>query len=89
MQPTIVLPLSVVHSGKWRLVVDASRHLNQYLEKKHVKLETLDDAELQVEKGDFQAISDLDSGYWHVKIHDDFQHYLGIHYEDQDGVVHF
>ena len=32
VQPTIVLPLSVVHSGKWRLVVDASRHLNKYLE---------------------------------------------------------
>ena len=65
VQPTIVLPLSVVHSGKWRLVVDVSRHLNQYLEERHVKLETLDDAELSVEQGDYQAISDLDSGYWH------------------------
>ena len=89
VRPTIVLPFSVVHSGKWRLVVDGSRHINPYLEEKHVKLETLDEAELVVQEGDFQAISDLDSGYWHIKIHEDFQHFLGVHYVDKEGVEHF
>ena len=32
-QPEVVLPLSVVYSNKVRMVVDASRHLNDYLEK--------------------------------------------------------
>ena len=53
VKPKVVLPFSVVHSGKWRMVVDASRHINPYLIEKHVKLETLDDAELSVEAGDF------------------------------------
>ena len=59
------------------------------MEERHVKLETLDEAELSVQEGDFQAISDLDSGYWHIMIHRDFQQYLGIHYVDKEGVVHF
>ena len=88
-KPKVVMPFSIVHSGKWRLVVDASRHINPYLVEKHVKLETLDDAELSVEPGDFQAISDLDSGYWHVKIHKDYQQFLGVHYVDKKGVVHY
>ena len=88
-KPKIVMPFSVVHSGKWRLVGDASRHINPYLLERHVKLETLDDAELLVETGDFQAISDLDSGYWHIKIHEDYQKYLGVHYVDKEGVVHY
>ena len=58
-KPKVVMPFSIVHSGKWRLVGDASRHINPYLVEKHVKLETLDDAELLVEPGDFQAISDF------------------------------
>ena len=84
-----MLPLSVVYSNKVRMVVDASRHMNDYLEQRKVKLETLDDAELVVEEGDYQAISDLDSGYWHIMIHRDFQKYLGIHYIDKDGKIHF
>ena len=31
------LPLSVVFSNKWRLVVDASRHLNPFLKKRKIK----------------------------------------------------
>ena len=30
-QPEVVLPLSVVYSKKWRLVVDASQNLNPYV----------------------------------------------------------
>ena len=88
-QPEIVLPLSVVYSNKWRLVVDASRHINPYIEQRHVKLETLDEAELSVKQGDFQAISDLDSGYWHIKMHQESQRYVGIHYVDKNGKIHF
>ena len=76
-QPYIVLPLSVVFSTKWRLVVDASRNLNKFLEERKVKLESLEQAEFAVLEGDFQSISDLDSGYWHIGIHQEFQKYLG------------
>ena len=44
-QPYIVMPLSVVFSTKWRLVVDASRNLNAFLETRRVKLENLEQAE--------------------------------------------
>ena len=88
-RPYIVMPLTVVYSTKWRLVVDASRNLNDFLEVRHVKLENLEQAEFSVQEGDFQTISDLDSGYWHVGIHQEFQKYLGIHYVDEKGVNHF
>ena len=42
VQPYIVLPLSVVYSKKLRLVVDASRSLNPWVQDRHIKLENLD-----------------------------------------------
>ena len=89
-RPYITLPLSVVYSNKWRLVVDASRHLNPFVEKIHVKLETLDQAELILEKGDFQTSTDLDSGYWHVRLHTNSQQFCGVHFvDDKNEVVYF
>ena len=61
-QPFVVLPLSVVFSRKLRLVVDASRGLNPFLEDRRVKLEDLEMAEDVLRRGDFQSKSDLDSG---------------------------
>ena len=61
-QPYVVLPLSVVFSRKLRLVVDASRGLNPYLEDRKVKLEDLNTAADVMLEGDFQTKSDLDSG---------------------------
>ena len=61
-QPYVVLPLSVVYSRKLRLVVDASRGLNPYLEDRRVKLEDLETAEDVLQPQDYQSKSDLDSG---------------------------
>ena len=88
-RPWVVLPLSVVYSKKWRLVVDCSRTLNPFVQKIHVKLETLDEAESVLKKGDWQAISDLDSGYWHIGVSEESQKFLGIHYIDEQGDVHY
>ena len=66
--PFLCLPLSVVFSKKLRLVVDASRHLNPYLEDRKIKLEDLDVREQIFRKDDFQTKIDLDSGYWHVPL---------------------
>ena len=35
------------------------------------------------------TVSDLDSGYWHVPTHADFQKYLGIHYIKENGQIIF
>ena len=90
VQPHIVLPLSVVYSTKWRLVVDASRHLNPYLFKRTVKLDTLPKANQGVIKNSYASIQDLDGGYWHCGLHPDMQKYVGVHLRDPEtGVVQF
>ena len=63
------MPLSVVYSNKLRLVVDASRHINPYITKHKVKLDSLEDLAFLVKKEDFVAVDKLDLGYWHVTLH--------------------
>ena len=46
----IILPLSVVFSEKPRLVVDPSRHINLYVKKRKVKLDSFDDFSFVVKK---------------------------------------
>ena len=52
---------SVVFSNKLCLVVDASRHINPYMTKCKVKLDSLDNFAFMVKQGDFVAVDDLDS----------------------------
>ena len=33
------------------------------------------------------VVNDLDSGYWHVPIHEEDQHFLGMQHEMEDGSV--
>ena len=76
------LHLSVVYSNKWRLVVDASRHLNPFLRKRTIKLEDLSAMADLVQQDDFLSTDDLDSGYWHMPLHPDMYPYVGCHMED-------
>ena len=46
------LPLLAVYSNKMRLVVDASRHLNNYVTKESTKLEDLKVFPTVMESGD-------------------------------------
>ena len=85
-RPYICLPLSVVFSKKLRVVVDASRHLNPYLLDRKVKLESLDICEKLVQQGDWQVVTDLDSGYWHVPLFPGHTQFVGIHFITDDGV---
>ena len=50
-------------------MVDASRHINPYVTKRGVKLNSLDEFFFLVQKGDYLAVDDLDSSYWHVVMH--------------------
>ena len=59
----IILPLSVVFSNKLRLDVDASHHIDPYVTKRGIKLDSLDEFSFLVQKDDFLAVDDLDSGY--------------------------
>ena len=84
-KPYIVLPLSLVHSNKPRLVVDASRDLNPYVIDRAVKLTTLQKENEGVKEGSFASTSDLDSGYWHVKLKPSQYKYVGIHFKRGGG----
>ena len=84
-KPTVVLPLSVVFSKKWRLVVDASRTLNPYCMKRKIKLEDLTHVQKVVRQNDYMVVNDLDSGYWHVPIAQEHWKYLGVHFRHKDG----
>jgi hypothetical protein len=86
-QPYITLPISVVFSKKLRLVVDGSRHLNPFLQDRKIKLEGLDVNEQIILQGDYQTTADLDSGYWHVPLHEQFKKYVGVHYVLDSGEV--
>ena len=63
-EPYIILPLSSIFSKKKRLVVDASRSLNPYLQDRRVRLQDHRDVATFVNQGDIFTVDDLDSGYW-------------------------
>jgi hypothetical protein len=66
--PHLVLPLSLVFSNKWRLVIDGSRNLNPYLRKRPVKLSHLESANQCLKPGSWFATCDLESGYHQVLV---------------------
>ena len=76
-KPHLVLPLSSIFSKKKRVVIDASRALNPYLQDRNVRLQDLRDLPSVLTPGSFQSSDDLDSGYWHLKIYPDHRKYLG------------
>ena len=75
----VEIPFSVLFSNKTCLVVDASRHLNQYVKKKHNKIDSLEDFATLVDSGDWISVDDLDSGYWHVPLHPSMSEFFGCH----------
>ena len=70
--------------------MDATRHINPYVTKRKVKLDSLDDFAFMVRQGDFLAVDDLDSGYWHVPLHLR-QHYLFsvLIYDEAEKKTHY
>ena len=78
--------LGVVYSKKLRLVVDASRALNPFIEDQKVKLEDLSVAEMTMSEGDWQVKTDMDSG---LGLHQDYKKYVGLHYVHNDGSISF
>ena len=75
--PVCVNPLSVAEKPKLRLVIDL-RHVNKFIELKKFKYENIRTISEIFDKDDYFFTFDLKSGYHHVKIHEDFQPYLGF-----------
>ena len=88
-RPRVVNPMSVVYSNKWRLVLDGSRHLNPYCQRRGVQLEDLSHVARTVGKGDFMVCNDHDSGYWHVPVAEEHWTYLGVHVVEEDGSIKY
>ncbi len=90
-KPHCVSPLGLVTKkngdGKWRLVWDGSRHVNNHLESCKVRLSHLNKALEMTRKGDLQIIFDLTSAYYHVKVHPEQTQFLGAAFEDEQGQV--
>jgi len=89
-KPFCINPLGLVTKEKdnvikHRLVWDASRHLNLILEKHNVKLAHLERALEITEEGDFQAVFDLKSAYYNIRIKESQWKYLGAKIEDENG----
>jgi hypothetical protein len=94
-KPWCVSPLGLVTRTvegieKDRLVFDASRWLNLKMADQPVKLAHLDKALEITNEDDYQATFDLKSAFYHIKIHEDHQKYLGASITNSDGsLVYF
>lgn len=95
VKPHCVSPLGLVKkaledgSFKYRLVFDASRCVNLKLEEKHVSLAHLEKALELTEADDYQSIFDLKSCYYHLKIFQPHQKYLGACFMLKGKKVYF
>jgi hypothetical protein len=54
-----------------------------------VKLDTLDTAEMLIQRNDFMMAFDLKNQFFHVKLHPDMQKYFGFALPDQQGVTKY
>lgn len=66
---------------KTRLIFDASRWLNNFIEVKHVKLASLERVTQLIDKNDLLSTFDLQSCYYQIRIHPDHHKYLGASIE--------
>lgn len=90
-KPTIVSPLTVASnsSGKLRLCLDVSRSVNKFLSIPKVVLADLSSALEITETNDWQAVYDLSSAYFHIKVLEEHTQYLGAAFEREDGTIQY
>ena len=92
-KPHCISPLTVATKTlsdgrvKKRLCWDGSRHINPLLKKEKVNLSRLHRSLEILLEGDFQLKYDLTSAFHHIKIHPEHVKYLGVSYENKDGIV--
>jgi hypothetical protein len=84
-RPFLCLPLGVVpkKNGKLRLIHDL-RFLNSRIQRPpRFKLEDLSTVAEQVKEGDEMMTLDLEQGYYHVEIHEQYRKYFGFEWQGQ------
>ncbi len=89
-------PLSVVirydaltDKTKFRVVLDLSRHVNNFINYSPVQLDDLAVAEAVLEPGDFLTAYDLKNLFFHVKLHPEMKKFFGFAVPDEFSVVGF
>ena len=87
--PYILNPLSVVDTGKKRVVLDVSRTINPYSQYKKVSLGSLYSFNEYVEKGDYMAILDIKNAYYHFLVAQDNKKFFGFTWTFSDGRVRY
>jgi len=94
-KPTAVSPLTVAKkinddgSVKKRLCWDGSRFINPKLKKEKVHLAHLQVALEIMRSGDWQAMYDLANAFFHIKIKQEHQQYLGAKFKKADGAQQY
>ena len=74
---------------KERLVLDMSRHVNNFIADKVVKLDDLSASEHLLDVNDYMTSFDLKNQFFHIKLHPDYYKYFGFSVPDEQGVVRF
>ena len=83
-------PLTVAGSKKKPLLVLDLRHVNEYLDFPKFNYEDLRTARQYFEKKNAYFItSDLNSGYHHIPINENYKKYLGFAWKFPDGKVRY
>ena len=90
-RPFIVSPLTVASNtaGKLRLCLDVSRTVNTFLTIPKVILADLTTALEITDQNDWQAIYDLTSAYFHIKMFEGHTQFLGAAFEKEDGTTQY
>jgi hypothetical protein len=95
-QPHCCNPLSVAEKRdgdtglvKKRVVLDMSRHVNNYVVKQNVQLDDLAATEAMRHRGEYQCVFDLENQYFHVQLHPDVRKYFGFAWTGADGVERY
>ena len=83
--PYVSNPLSVVDTGKKRLVLDVSRTINPVSLYKKVDLGSLHTFNENVVKGDYMAILDIKNAYYHYKVAKEHKKFFGFTWKFQNG----
>jgi hypothetical protein len=89
-------PLSVVvkydaltEKTKFRVVLDLSRHVNNFINDSPVQLDDLAVAEAVLEPGDFLTAYDLKNQFFHVKLHPEMKKISDLRYRMSLAILSF
>ena len=88
-KPWLIIPIQVAEppGRKKRIVIDASRQLNPYLDFGKISMDHLAKIVPEMPQGCWFATLDLKSGYYHLKVAEEHQKLLGIQWTYADGRV--